>query len=500
MESHKNGAGAEPLRVLVVDDDADIAELLALTVRLEGWEPVVARTGAEAFAAVRTAAPAAALVDFQLPDMNGLELIQLARSVDPDLPCIAVTGQGNERVAVEIMKAGAADYLVKPFEPREVAVAVRRALEERRVRASRLYRSLADDLADKNAQLEQQMEQLGRRMAETATLYEAARILTAQLALSDVLATVLRLAGELFQAAASSVRLLDASGGSLELAAHTGLSPEYCRREAIPLGSSAAGRAALTGEPVHVADVEEDEGVYLRGEQLSRSGLRSLLCLPLIVRGRCIGVMTLYHAAPRAYSQEELRFLRTFAGTVSIAVDNARLYGEQSRLAVTDGLTGLYNHKRFQEGLAAEVGRARRYGQPLSLLLLDIDHFKTFNDAWGHQAGDTLLRELAGLFQAAARQNDLVARYGGEEFAFLLPQTDKRQALALAKRLCRAVERRPCPGEEVLPGGRLTVSLGVASFPEDVEQGQELVAAADQALYRAKKLGRNQVQACHVAG
>jgi diguanylate cyclase (GGDEF)-like protein len=207
--------------------------------------------------------------------------------------------------------------------------------------------------------------------------------------------------------------------------------------------------------------------------------------------------MTFYHRRPRSYEPEELRFLSTFAGTVSIAVDNARLYGEQARLAVTDGLTGLFNHKYFHEGLLAEIGRARRYGHPLSLVLVDIDHFKSYNDAWGHQAGDALLRNLAVIFKAAARQNDLVARYGGEEFAFVLPQADKRQATALAKRLCRTVERRRCEGEEVLPGGRLTISLGVASYPEDVLNGSDLVSRADQALYRAKGLGRNQVQTWH---
>lgn len=492
METLRTTEAGAPVRVLVVDDDADIAHLLALTVRHEGWEPLVARTGAEAFAAVRACAPAAALVDFQLPDMNGLELIRLVRSIDPELPCIAVTGQGNERVAVEIMKAGAADYLVKPFEPADIAAAVRRGLEERRIRTSRIYRDLADDLATKNEQLERQMDQLGRRMAETAALYEAARILTSQLALSDVLTTVLRFAGELFQAPATSVRLLDATGKNLELAAHTGLDSEYCRRGPIPLGASAAGRAALTGEPVLIDDVEQD-GVYHKGDLLARVGLRSLLCLPLTVRSRCIGVITLYHRAPRSYAPEELRFLQTFAGTVSIAIDNARLYGEQSRLAVTDGLTGLYNHKHFHEMLALELGRARRYGQPLSLLLLDIDHFKSYNDARGHQAGDTLLRDLAGLFQSEARQHDHVARYGGEEFAFLLPQSDKRQASEVAKRLCRAVEQRGFRANEVSEDV-LTVSIGVAACPEDAMQPLELVAAADQALYSAKRQGRNRVE------
>jgi diguanylate cyclase (GGDEF)-like protein len=481
-------------RVLVVDDDDDIRELLALTLRHEGWTVVASRSGSEALAAIREHAPIVALVDYQLPDMSGLDLMRFARSVDRDLPCIVVTGQGNERVAVDIMKAGAADYLVNPFEPREIVAAVRRAAEDRRFRGSRLYRDLSGDLAAKNELLERRMEQLSRRMSETSTLYEAARILTSQLALGEVLATVLRLATQMFQTAASSVRLLDESGENLVLVAHAGLGEEYCQRGPLPLGSSAAGRAAVSGEPVHILDVCRDD-VYRKGEVLLRENLRSLLCLPLLVRGRCIGVMTLYHRRPRSYETEELRFLSTFAGTVSIAVDNARLYGEQARLAVTDGLTGLYNHKHFHEALAAELGRARRYGHPLSLVLVDIDYFKVFNDSLGHQAGDALLRELAGMFKAAARQNDLVARYGGEEFAFLLPQTDKRQATALAKRLCRAVERRRFEGEEVLPGGRLTVSLGVAAYPEDVMHASELVGRADLALYRAKNLGRNQVQA-----
>jgi diguanylate cyclase (GGDEF)-like protein len=445
---------------------------------------------------VRQLAPAVALIDFQLPDMNGVDLIRLARAADPDLACIAVTGQGNERVAVTIMKAGAVDYLIKPFEPQAIAATVRQALEDRRFRATRLYRDITRDLAAKNALLENRMDQLSRRMSETSTLYEAAGILTSQLALGDVLATVLRLAGELFQAPAASVRLLDESKEQLELAAHAGLGEAYCRRGPVPLGASAAGRAALTREPVHVLDAGRDD-LYLKGELLAREGLRSLLCLPLIVRGRCVGVMTLYHRRPRSYEPEELRFLTTFAGTVSIAVDNARLYGEQTRLAITDGLTGLANHKYFHEALAAEVNRARRYGHPISLVLVDIDHFKSYNDTWGHQAGDALLRSLAAIFKAAARENDLVARYGGEEFAFILPQTDKRQATALAKRLCRTVERRACDGEEVLPGGRLTISLGVAAYPEDVLHATELVGLADQALYRAKHLGRNQVQAWH---
>jgi diguanylate cyclase (GGDEF)-like protein len=260
------------------------------------------------------------------------------------------------------------------------------------------------------------------------------------------------------------------------------------------VGDSACGAAAFLREPVHVLDVEADER-FRKGDLARREGLRSLLCLPLLIRERCIGVVTFYHRTPRAYATDELQFLAAFASFVSIAVDNARLYAEQSRLAVTDGLTGLYNHKHLHETLAAEFARARRYQHPISLILSDIDHFKHYNDTHGHQAGDSLLRELAALLRRAARENDLVARYGGEEFALLLPQTAKEEAVTLAERLCRSVAGRAWEGAEAMPGGRLTLSLGVAAFPEDVQLPAELVHRADQALYRAKSLGRNRVEA-----
>jgi diguanylate cyclase (GGDEF)-like protein len=481
-------------RVLVVDDDHDLRDILALVLSKEGFQVAVAADGAAALAALREQRCGVALVDFMLPDMSGLELIRNAKGLDPDLQFVAVTGQGSERVAVEIMKAGAADYLVKPFETADIVKAVRHGFEERVIRTSSSYRSLVRDLADKNALLEAQMGELSRRMSETNTLAEAGRILTSKLDVGDVLSTVMNLAGRLFQAQASSIRLLDTERGHLEVAAHAGLSAAYLQSGPLPLGASAAGLAAETRETVHVYDVASDAR-FQKADLAGREGLRSLLCLPLLIRERCIGVMTFYHRAPRTYTPDELQFLRAFASTVSIAVDNARLYEEQSRLAVTDGLTGLYNHRHFHEALAGEVGRARRYNHPVSLVLVDIDHFKRYNDTHGHQAGDALLRDLAALFRRAAREHDVVSRYGGEEFAFLLPQTGKREALTLAKRLCRTVARQRFDGADALPGARLTISLGVASYPEDVLHAPELVHRADQALYLAKNQGRNQAQA-----
>ncbi len=160
------------------------------------------------------------------------------------------------------------------------------------------------------------------------------------------------------------------------------------------------------------------------------------------------------------------------------------------RLASTDGLTELYNHRTFQERLTQEVDRANRYARPLSLVMIDLDHFKIYNDTYGHPQGDMILREVARLLREVSRTSDIVARYGGEEFALILPETDCASAQKIGHRLREHIERHTFPGEQRLPGGTLTISLGVATHTLAGTK-EALVQSADRALYRAKRAGRN---------
>jgi diguanylate cyclase (GGDEF)-like protein len=162
-------------------------------------------------------------------------------------------------------------------------------------------------------------------------------------------------------------------------------------------------------------------------------------------------------------------------------------------LSITDGLTQLYNHRYFHELLERVITRARRYPQPVSLLILDIDDFKKYNDAHGHLAGDELLMKVAAVLSREAREADLVARYGGEEFGIILPETGKEGASILARRLRRIIEETKFEKEEVMPRGCLTVSIGIATYPEDAQSREELIRKADEALYEAKDLGKNRV-------
>ncbi|MDQ7843606.1 MAG: GGDEF domain-containing protein [Armatimonadota bacterium] len=166
-----------------------------------------------------------------------------------------------------------------------------------------------------------------------------------------------------------------------------------------------------------------------------------------------------------------------------------------SELAITDPLTGLFNRRHFEEILRAEIARIARYGGHCSLAMIDLDFFKHYNDTLGHLAGDALLKELSALLAGHLRVSDVFARYGGEEFGLIMVNTAKDEAILAMERLRLLVERYPFRGGDIQPSGRLTISAGIASCPEDGLDYEELVRKADAALYAAKRLGRNRVEA-----
>ncbi|HOX06468.1 MAG TPA: diguanylate cyclase [Planctomycetota bacterium] len=179
-------------------------------------------------------------------------------------------------------------------------------------------------------------------------------------------------------------------------------------------------------------------------------------------------------------------------------LDEVRIVGgadfiETELLAVTDGLTGLFNHRYFQDRLERTLVRAAETRQPVSLLMIDIDYFKQYNDLNGHIAGDVALREMAAILRRSVKRDDVVARYGGEEFAVVMASTGREAARGAAERLRTEAEKAEFPNEQVLPGGNLTISVGLATFPDDAADRAGLIERADAALYSAKHGGRNRV-------
>jgi diguanylate cyclase (GGDEF)-like protein len=194
------------------------------------------------------------------------------------------------------------------------------------------------------------------------------------------------------------------------------------------------------------------------------------------------------------FTREEEELLEYLAGQAVVSIENASLHETVERQAVTDALTGLANLRAFTSILDRELERSRRFDTPLGLVMLDLDDFKQVNDSYGHQQGDEVLAQVAGVLRTLSRHLDAPARYGGEELAMVLPQTDAEGAMLLAERMREAVEGLQVP--RVRGGGSLSVtaSFGVASVPDTAADRDSLIAAADAALYQAKRAGKNRVE------
>lgn len=209
-------------------------------------------------------------------------------------------------------------------------------------------------------------------------------------------------------------------------------------------------------------------------------------------RDRFLGILVSLDTAAGAFADDELQFLAAVAHQVSGGLDNARLYAEIQAISLTDSLTGLANRRAFDRRLDDELARAARYRTPLSVLMFDIDHFKSYNDIHGHPAGDGILARIAEVLAGdVLRETDLAFRHGGDEFAIIMPATAADQALIVGQRLCERVRAEAFPHGTLQPGGRVTVSVGVAGTPHAAATSQQVVDGADLALYAAKEAGRD---------
>jgi len=222
---------------------------------------------------------------------------------------------------------------------------------------------------------------------------------------------------------------------------------------------------------------------------LLSSESKSLIAAPLLSANRIIGLLVVHQCdGARTWRSGEVQLVAAIADQLALAVTQAHLFAQVKYQAITDGLTGLYNHVYFQNRLAEELRLSDRKGLPCSLLMLDLDLLKHINDTYGHPVGDAAIRQVATALKTLLRSGDTAARYGGEEFAIILPETSLLEAALIGDRLCTHIANAQVPGL-----GQITISVGAASYPRQAKDARELIAKADQALYEAKKCGRNQL-------
>ena len=367
-------------------------------------------------------------------------------------------------------------------------------------------------VAIRHAQLYRRQERQNQRLL---ALLETSRVLAASLDAGAVFAEMRKEVAGLFSVAETDVKVC--------LRAADGL--HYDLEAALAL--DAGVEPALDDDGPSPVDLDELTSRACDGHEAvqSRGGDASRLVVPLVLSAEAEGFVEVGAGGDREFSEDEVGLLQILANQAAAAIVNVRLYQTIERQAITDGLTGLYNHRYFYERLNQEFARAQRYELPLSLLMLDIDDFKRFNDSYGHPVGDLVLGEVGRVLAEHLRRNvDFAARYGGEEFAILLPNTSRDGAQVVGDRLLREVSELGRAGADLpaasadgarrvgerirasiaaaeLPGvgasdeAHVTVSVGLASFPGAASSPDELVRNADKALYLAKRLGKNRVEA-----
>jgi diguanylate cyclase (GGDEF)-like protein len=317
--------------------------------------------------------------------------------------------------------------------------------------------------------------------------------LSEQMDIERTLAVVKKLIRKNFPVAQYSLLLIGESGDALVLRSHFGLARRAAENGRYALDENIFGEALKRGQHIYVPNVQSApvRYDYHSGNQAPKG---AFLSLPLIAKnGRAAGVINLFRRRPNSFSAKELDLLRKIADQLGQVLDTITVYHHTRELSITDELTKVFNRRYFNQRFEREMQRAQRYQRPLSLIMLDIDHFKVFNDTHGHLWGDAILKQVAQTLEDNLRKADILARFGGEEFVVLLPEIDQIHASQVAEKLRRAIERVIFPKAETQPLGRITVSLGLASFPENAVGAGDLIHFADQGLYLAKSRGRNQV-------
>ena len=349
-------------------------------------------------------------------------------------------------------------------------------------------------LEAKNRQIEETNRELKAHVHELSALYKLNQAMITTLDVNLLFDRMLTTLQDLIHCEEMLLLLYNPGTEELEVRCSLGVDQELLKGVIFRLDDRVTGLAASSKELIYLPDLAVDPRAVNERARSFNGG--AMVSAPMVVQHGLIGVLNLYKRQIDSFSPSELNLIQAVANQAAIYIENAQLFEKNRYLSNTDELTNLANRRYFQEILKRELAQARRFKTPFSLIMVDIDHFKRFNDTHGHLRGDIVLKRVAAHLLRNTRGIDLVGRFGGEEFIVLLPKTTKEGAFTAAEKLRQELAREEFPGaEQSQPGGRLTLSLGLAEYPTDSRDIHQLLECADRALYAAKEGGRNRTVA-----
>ena len=329
-------------------------------------------------------------------------------------------------------------------------------------------------------------------LSEYLSLYDLSLKLSANENIAKLYATVIDYATDLTRTPAGSLAMFDEEHGEMVLVASKGFSKYFSQVRRWKVRKGGLTTHILNQRGVTVIEKLKKSPKF-NTPILSEEKVEAVAAIPLWNEGKILGILYVNDFQTRSFSEKEISLLSLISTIAATAIGKAKVLEMTRLMAITDELTGLFNHRHLLQQLSSELSRTQRYGRALTVAMLDIDHFKLYNDTHGHLMGNEVLRNLGDIIRRNIRETDIPARYGGEEFSIIMPETSRTKGKLIAERLRKAIAGHPFKNAKQQPGGAMSVSIGLASYPENAATPHDLIEAADRALYRAKSTGRNRV-------
>ena len=484
-----------PPRILLADDSPSLLNMVESLLTREGYEVITARNGIEALEKIYHKSPDLVILDVIMPKMTGYQVCRILKSdkETKNIPLILLTAQDQQKDKFWGLEAGADKYIAKTSELAYVLIPEVRHLLEK-FRDLLRPETLSHRDIDSSEIISLVNSLLDKQLFESTIINEVNNLAVSIQDYGELIKEILLLINKLISYQIGLIFLIDENENQLWVRTNIQLDREIVEQFQEKITREIKDEVeGYILSPINT-NVIFDKDEYYEPEICDSLGeIQSYFSKVLYLRNKCVGLFALADKRPQQFNAEVIYNCNLVLKQGLIVIDNAKLYKKTQELAITDGLTQVYNHRYFHEQMSRETSRTTRYKHELSLIMIDIDHFKHFNDFYGHQAGDIVLKEIAHLLQTKLRDVETVARYGGEEFVIILPETSNENAIQVAERLRKTVEEHEFSIKAKYPGEKITISLGVASFPDDAKEALELISKADGFLYLAKEKGRNRV-------
>jgi diguanylate cyclase (GGDEF)-like protein len=485
-------------KILIVDDEQHIHKLLGRYLEKHGFKIESCLNSNTVVEEVAELKPDLVLMDLMMPALDGISATKRIRNLNLNsyLPIIVITARKELNDMVEALEAGADDYLTKPFELEELNARIRNMLRLKKIQDKLVRKS--EELDEANHQINRlnhilvsTNKQLQKKIYDFHNLFEISYRVMGQLEFGQLAnQALLNILGII---TTQSVILLMANAEDnevFEVIESKGFSEDALDNFTIYRHDKLIHYLEIIKKPFQIKDISREFQDIIP----ILKKLEVQVVAPLFSSDEIFGILCLGpNIKDEGYTEDNLETLAIMTNMLSVALHNSQMYNHIKTLSYTDGMTGLHNYRFFRLRLKEEIARTKRDNSPLSLIIMDVDHFKNYNDRLGHPAGDDVLRKLSGILRKSVRDNDIVARYGGEEFAIILPNTEEMGSFTLAERIRQKVEKSHFFKQNIQPEGKITISAGIATIPHDAVVVEDLIIAADRALYHAKHSGRNQV-------